>query len=49
MINKKELEAKYNHHEVEKGKYDKACMLAMCMNNGRRKAELPRMKVSSAP
>ena len=22
MINKKELEAKYNHHEVEKGKYD---------------------------
>ena len=31
---------------VEKKHYDKACMLAMCMNNGRRKAELPRMKVS---
>ena len=26
--------------------YDKACMLSMAMNNGRRKAELPRMKVS---
>ena len=33
-------------HLVEKKKYDKACMLAMCMHNGRRKAELPRMKVS---
>ena len=33
-------------HLVEKKHYDKACMLAMCMNNGRRKAELPRMKVS---
>lgn len=31
---------------VEKQQYDKACMLALCMNNGRRKAELPRMKVS---
>ena len=31
---------------VEKGKYDKACMLALAMNNGRRKSELPRMKVS---
>ena len=31
---------------VEKKKYDKACMLAMAMYNGRRKAELPRMKVS---
>ena len=33
-------------HLVEKKKYDKACMLAMAMHNGRRKAELPRMKVS---
>lgn len=31
---------------VDKEKYDKACMLAMCMANGRRKSELPRMKVS---
>lgn len=31
---------------VEKEQYDKSCMLAMAMNNGRRKAELPRMKVS---
>lgn len=31
---------------VEKKQYDKACMLALAMNNGRRKAELPRMKVS---
>lgn len=31
---------------VEHEQYDKACMLAMCMCNGRRKAELPRMKVS---
>lgn len=31
---------------VEKGKYDKACMLAMAMHNGRRKSELPRMKTS---
>ena len=31
---------------VEKKKYDKACMLSMAMNNGRRKSELPRMKVS---
>lgn len=31
---------------VEKKKYDKACMLAMAMHNGRRKSELPRMKVS---
>lgn len=31
---------------VEKQQYDKACMLAMAMNNGRRKAELPRMKAS---
>lgn len=31
---------------VEKKQYDKACMLAMAMHNGRRKAELPRMKVS---
>lgn len=30
---------------VEKEQYDKACMLALCMANGRRKAELPRMKV----
>lgn len=31
---------------VEKEQYDKACMLAMAMNNGRRKSELPRMKAS---
>jgi len=31
---------------IEKEQYDKACMLALAMNNGRRKAELPRMKVS---
>lgn len=31
---------------VEKGQYDKACMLSLAMNNGRRKAELPRMKLS---
>ena len=31
---------------VSHNQYDKACMLSMAMNNGRRKAELPRMKVS---
>lgn len=31
---------------VEREQYDKACILACCMNNGRRKAELPRLKVS---
>ena len=31
---------------VETEQYDKACMLACCMMNGRRKAELPRLKVS---
>lgn len=31
---------------VEKKQYDKACMLSMAMNNGRRKSELPRFKVS---
>lgn len=31
---------------VSHEQYDKACMLSMAMNNGRRKAELPRMKVS---
>lgn len=31
---------------VERKQYDKACMLALAMSNGRRKAELPRMKVS---
>lgn len=31
---------------VEKEQYDKACMLSLCMNNGRRKAELPRLKIS---
>lgn len=30
---------------VEKGRLDQACMLSMCMCNGRRKSELPRMKV----
>lgn len=33
-------------HLVEKKQYDKACMLAMSMHNGRRKSELPRMKLS---
>lgn len=33
-------------HLVEKGDLDKACMLALAMSNGRRKSELPRMKVS---
>lgn len=31
---------------VEKKKYDQACMLALAMNSGRRKSELPRFKVS---
>lgn len=31
---------------VKKKKYDKACMLSLAMNSGRRKAELPRFKVS---
>ncbi len=31
---------------VEHNQYDKACMLSLAMSNGRRKAELPRMKVS---
>nr|DAF07080.1 MAG TPA: SITE SPECIFIC RECOMBINASE XERD [Caudoviricetes sp.] len=31
---------------VEKGKYDKACILSLAMNSGRRKSELPRFKVS---
>lgn len=31
---------------VENGAYMKACALALAMNNGRRKAELPRFKVS---
>ena len=31
---------------VEKEQYDNACMLSMAMNNGRRKSELPRFKVS---
>lgn len=31
---------------VETGSYMKACALALAMNNGRRKAELPRFKVS---
>lgn len=31
---------------VESGHYMKACALALAMNNGRRKAELPRFKVS---
>lgn len=30
---------------VEREQYDKACMLSLAMNNGRRKSELPRMKV----
>lgn len=31
---------------VEKGQFDKACMLSLAMNSGRRKSELPRFKVS---
>lgn len=31
---------------VDNGKYMKACMLSLAMNSGRRKAELPRFKVS---
>ncbi len=31
---------------VEKGEYMKACVLSMAMNNGRRKAELPRFKTN---
>lgn len=31
---------------VEEGEYMKACALALTMNNGRRKAEIPRFKVS---
>lgn len=31
---------------VENKQYDKACMLSLAMNNGRRKSELPRMKTS---
>lgn len=31
---------------VYEKQYDKACMLSMAMNNGRRKSELPRVKVS---
>lgn len=31
---------------VNKKKYDKACMLSLAMNSGRRKSELPRFKVS---
>ena len=31
---------------IEKEQYDKACMLSLAMNNGRRKSELPRMKLS---
>ncbi len=34
------------NHLVAKKQYDKACMLAMAMHNGRRKSELPRMKMS---
>lgn len=31
---------------IKKEQYDKACMLSLAMNNGRRKSELPRMKLS---
>lgn len=31
---------------VEHEQYDKACMLSLAINNGRRKSELPRMKLS---
>jgi len=33
-------------HLVEKEEYMKACVLALCMYSGRRKAEIPRFKVS---
>ena len=31
---------------IEKKRYDKACLLSLAMNSGRRKSELPRFKVS---
>ena len=34
------------NQRAENKKYDKACMLALAMNSGRRKSELPRFKVS---
>ena len=43
---KEEQLLKLLDHLVERKHYDKACMLAMCMHNGRRKSELPRMKMS---
>lgn len=45
VLEDEQLEELLNHL-VGKKQYDKACMLAMAMHNGRRKAELPRMKVS---
>lgn len=33
-------------HLVENGDYEKACMLSLAINSGRRKAELPRFKVN---
>ena len=34
------------HTLVNAGRLDQACMLSLAMNNGRRKSELPRMKVN---
>lgn len=45
VLENEQLEDLLNHL-VEKGKYDKACMLALAMHNGRRKSELPRMKTT---
>lgn len=45
ILEEKQLQ-KLLDYLVEKKKYDQACMLSLAMNNGRRKSELPRMKVS---
>lgn len=45
VLEDEQLEKLLNHL-IEKNELDKACMLAMAMHNGRRKSELPRMKLS---
>ncbi len=45
VFESEELQALLDHL-VEKKKYKQACMLALAMYSGRRKAELPRFKVS---
>ena len=45
VLKDEQLDALLNHL-TEKKKYDKACMLALAMCSGRRKAELVRFKVS---